>query len=113
LFVLLNVEIADYFSTGNRITFNFSAGLAQDLTYTLAWGVFAVALLVAGIVIRSRFARMSALGLLIATVLKGFLHDIARLGGLYRVLSFVGLAICLSLVALMLQRFVLNRDSGE
>lgn len=109
LFVLLNIEIADYFSTGDRITFNFSAGLAQDLTYTLAWGVFAVALLVAGIVIRSRFARLSALALLVVTVLKGFLHDIARLGGLYRVLSFVGLAVCLSLVALMLQRFVLGR----
>jgi hypothetical protein len=32
------------------------------------------------------------------------------LGGLYRVGSFVGLAICLALVAIVLQRFVLARD---
>ncbi|HVG23452.1 MAG TPA: DUF2339 domain-containing protein, partial [Thermoanaerobaculia bacterium] len=35
LFFLLNIEIADYFSTGPALTFNFlSSSLAQDLTYT-------------------------------------------------------------------------------
>jgi uncharacterized membrane protein len=112
LFLLLNIEIADYFSTGSSITFNLSASLAQDLTYTLAWAAFAVALLAAGIVRRSPAARMSAIILLTLTVLKGFLHDMARLGGLYRVGSFVGLAVCLALVAIVLQRFVLGRK-GE
>jgi len=112
LFLLLNLEIADYFSTGTSITFNLSAGLAQDLTYTLGWAVFAVAVLSAGIWLRSPFARMSAIVLLTVTVLKAFLHDMARLGGLYRVFSFVGLAVCLALVAVVLQRFVLQRKSG-
>ena len=39
------------------------------------------------------------------------LHDLWRLGGLYRVASFVGLAICLTLVALLLQKFVLRPQS--
>jgi uncharacterized membrane protein len=112
LFLLLNIEIADFFSTGPSITFNLSAGLGQDLTYTLAWAAFAVALLAAGIIRQSHFARMSAIVLLTATVLKGFLHDMARLGGLYRVFSFVGLAVCLALVAIVLQRFVLGRRGG-
>ncbi len=107
LFLLLNIEIADYYSVGERITFNFTATLAQDLTYTLGWALFAVALLAVGIAIASRAARISSLGLLVITILKCFLHDLARLGGLYRVISFVGLAICLSLVALALQKFVL------
>jgi uncharacterized membrane protein len=107
LFLLLNIEIADYYSAGDRITFNFTAALAQDLTYTLGWALFAVALLAVGIAIASRAARISSLGLLVITILKCFLHDLARLGGLYRVVSFVGLAICLSLVALALQKFVL------
>ncbi len=47
------------------------------------------------------------------TVLKGFLYDVARLGGLYRVMSFVGLAVCLALVAIVLQRFVLSAKPGE
>ena len=95
---------------------NLGGTLAQDMTYTLGWGAFAVALLVAGIVVRSRPARFAALALLVVTVLKGFLHDLARLGGLYRVVSFVGLAVCLALVAVVLQKFVLRppeRDVHE
>jgi uncharacterized membrane protein len=111
LFLLLNIEIADYFSTGPSITFNLSAGLAQDLTYTLGWAVFAIGLLSAGIGFRSYAARMSAIVLLTVTVFKAFLHDMGRLEGLYRVFSFVGLALCLSLVAVVLQRFVLQRKS--
>jgi uncharacterized membrane protein len=113
LFVLLNVEIADFFATGPTITFDLSAGLAQNLTYTLGWGVFAVGLLAAGIALRSHAARVAAIVLLTVTVLKGFLSDVARLGGLYRVMSFVGLAVCLSLVAMALQRFVLSPRREE
>jgi len=107
LFLLLNIEIADYYSIGEHITFNFTATLAQDLTYTLGWALFAVALLAVGIAIASHAARISSLGLLVVTIVKCFLHDLARLGGLYRVISFVGLAFCLALVALALQKFVL------
>ncbi len=108
LFLLLNIEIADYYSEGPAITFNFSATLAQDLTYTLGWALFAVALLAAGIAVRSQAARISAIALLAVTILKCFIHDLARLGGLYRVFSFVGLALCLALVAVVLQKFVLS-----
>jgi uncharacterized membrane protein len=107
LFLVLNIEIADYHSTGSTLTFRFSATLAQDLSYTLGWGIFALALLAAGIRGRHRPARMASIALLLVTVLKCFLHDLGRLGGLYLVASFVGLAICLALVALALQRFAL------
>jgi len=108
LFLLVNIEIADFYSTGESIIFNFSATLAQDLTYTLAWAVFALGLLGAGIAMVARSARIASIVLLAATVLKCFLHDFARLGGLYRVASFVGLAVCLALVAILLQKFVLG-----
>jgi uncharacterized membrane protein len=107
LFLLLNIEIADYYATGPTLEFRFSATLAQDLTYTLGWGMFAIGLLVVGIRGRIRNARLASIGLLLVTVFKCFLHDLGRLGGLYLVASFVGLAICLALVALALQRFVL------
>jgi hypothetical protein len=107
LFVLVNIEVADYYSVGATLTFGFGTTLAQDLTYTLAWGVFAVILLAAGIVWRAGPARLAALGLLVVTVLKGFLYDLSRLEGLYRVASFVGLAVCLALVAVALQKYVL------
>ena len=112
LFALLNIEIADYYSKGADLTFNFSADLGQDLTYTIGWGVFAFGLLIAGIVLRTKAARVSAIALLSVTVAKCFLHDLWRLGGLYRIGSFVGLAVCLTMVTLLLQRFVL-RPQGE
>ncbi len=108
LFLLLNIEIADFYSVGSNLTFNFGAGLAQDLTYTIGWGLFAFTLLIAGIVKHSKAARVSAIVLLSVTIAKCFLHDLWRLGGLYRVTSLVGLAICLTGVALLLQKFVLQ-----
>lgn len=113
LFWLLNIEIADFYATGETITFHLSGGLAQNLTYTLGWATFAVCLLAAGIVLRSHAARIAAIVLLTVTVMKGFLSDVARLGGLYRVMSFVGLAVSLALVAVVLQRFVLAPKARE
>jgi hypothetical protein len=116
LFLLLNIEIADYFSTGPTLTFSFLSGratLAEGLTYTLGWGIFALGLLVTGIIARSRGTRIAAIALLLGTVLKGFLFDLASLGGLYRVASFVGLAVCLAAVAVLIQRFVLVRAPEE
>lgn len=108
LFLLLNIEIADFYATGPTITFNFfSSTLAQDLTYTLGWALFALSLLAAGIALRTKPARFASIALLVVATIKCFLHDLMRLGGLYRVGSFVGLAICLFLVAIALQRFVL------
>lgn len=42
LFLLLNIEIADFFATGDAISFNLSAGPGQNLAYTPGWAVFAV-----------------------------------------------------------------------
>jgi uncharacterized membrane protein len=110
LFVLLNIEIADYFSTGRTLTFNFfSSSLAQELTYTMGWAVFAVAMLIAGILLYARAARVAALLLLLVTILKCFLHDLARLGGLYRVASLLGLAFALVIVGVLLQKYVIAK----
>jgi len=85
--------------------------LLQGLLWTIALSFSALAmggLLAAGIVGLRLAARIASLALLVVTVLKAFLHDLGRLGGLYRVASFVGLAISLSLVAIAIQRFVLR-----
>ncbi|HSB63978.1 MAG TPA: DUF2339 domain-containing protein [Thermoanaerobaculia bacterium] len=113
-FVLLNLEIADYFAAGRAPSFNvLSSSLSEGLAYTLSWALFAIALLVAGLLAKSRPTRIAALVLLVITILKCFLFDLAQLGGLYRVASFVGLAACLAVVALLLQRFVLARSDPK
>jgi uncharacterized coiled-coil protein SlyX len=107
LFLLLNIEIADFYATGPEIMFRFGAGIAQDLTYTIGWLVFGLVTLACGIVLRSRSARIASVALITVTTLKCFLYDLGSLGGLYRVAAFVGLALSLTLVSVALQKFVL------
>lgn len=112
-FLLLNIEIADSFSSGSTLTFQFSHNFAQDMTYSLAWALFAFLLLLAGVKWGSRGARFASLGLLLATAVKVFLHDLWQLGQLYRVVSLVGLAIFLIVVSFLYQRFVSPSTSSE
>jgi uncharacterized membrane protein len=113
LFLLVNIEIADFYSTGPTLTFNFlSSSLAQDLTYTIGWALFAVAMLVTGLALHSRASRVAAIFHLLVTVLKCFLHDLARLGGLYRVASLLGLTVSLLLVGVLLQKFVIRKGAA-
>jgi hypothetical protein len=110
LFLLLNIEIADYYSAGSSLTFNFwSAPLAQLLSYTLWWALFAIAMLVAGILLHLRSVRVAAIILLSVTILKCFVRDVWQLGGLYRVGSLLGLAASLVLVGILLQKFVIRK----
>jgi uncharacterized membrane protein len=107
LFLLLNIEIADYYATGPEITFRFGATVLQDLTYTIGWLAFGMLLLAAGIYTRARVARATAVLLIAITTFKCFLYDLSSLEGLYLVASFVGLACSLALVSLALQKYVL------
>ena len=108
LFILLNIEIADFYATGPEITFRFGVSIAQDLTYTIGWLVFGLGLLAAGIYMHNRPGRVAAVAMIAITMFKAFLYDMGSLEGLAQVGSFVGLAISLSLVALALQKFVLQ-----
>ena len=109
LFLLLNIEIADYYAVGPAIVFRFGVTVSQDLTYTIGWLLFGLIMLGAGIYLHNRPARIAAVALIAVTTCKCFLYDLSSLGGLYRVGSLVGLAISLALVALALQRFVLSK----
>ncbi|MBL8992797.1 MAG: DUF2339 domain-containing protein [Spirochaetia bacterium] len=106
VFLLLNIEIANYFSEGSSLTFSFSGNLAQDMAYSIGWGIFALAILILGFRFGSKAARYTGLGLLVVTILKLFLHDLFRLGGLYRIGSLIGLAVVLILVSFIYQKFL-------
>ena len=51
-------------------------------------------------------ARYCGMGLLVFTVAKLFLHDLWRLGGIYRIGSLIGLAVVLIVVSFIYQRFL-------
>ncbi len=106
-FLLLNLEIADYFSPASgTLTFEFSGNLARDMTYTIAWALFALGLLILGIWRRNRAVRLAALALLSVTLLKLFLHDLASLDSLYRIGALVAVAVIAIFASFVYQRFL-------
>lgn len=108
LFFLINIEIADYFGgQRSRLVFNFSSGsFAQDMSYTIAWALYAFGLLVVGVWKRSGATRYAALGLLTVAIAKLLIHDLARLGGLYRVGALMIVAVIAILASFIYQRFL-------
>ena len=105
-FLLVNIEIADYFSPpGEHLTFEFSGSLPRDMTYSIAWALYALVLIVVGIARAARPLRYAALGLLGVTVLKLFLHDLASLNQLYRIGALIGVAMVALLASLAYHRF--------
>jgi uncharacterized membrane protein len=106
-FLLLNIEIADFFSeSGATLVFRFSGNLARDMTYTIAWALFAFALLVGGIWTKAKPARCAALGLLGVALLKLFFHDLNHLGQLYRIAALAVVAVIAILASFVYQRFL-------
>jgi uncharacterized membrane protein len=105
-FLLLNIEIADYFSApGSTLTFQFSGNFARDMSYSIGWGLFALVLLVVGILKKIPAARYAALALLIVTLVKLFFHDLANLNQLYRIGALGGVAVIAMLASFAYQKF--------
>ena len=113
-FILLNLEIADYFTPvgAHTLTFQFSGNFARDMTYTIAWALFALGLLVAGIWKKTRVTRYAALALLSVALLKLFFHDLARLAQLYRVGALFAVAVIAILASLAYQRFLPSNEKS-
>ncbi|MBV9463810.1 MAG: DUF2339 domain-containing protein, partial [Verrucomicrobiae bacterium] len=78
-FLLLNIEIADYFSTGPTLTFQFSGNTARDMAYSLGWALYSLLMLAIGFRAGRTAARYAGLGLLVVTLFKLFFHDLWRL----------------------------------
>ncbi len=108
LFWLLNIEIADCFTPpGSRFTMlEFSgSNLGRDMTYSIAWGLFALTLLIVGIWTGARGARYAGIGLMALTLLKVFFHDLANLESIYRIAALIGVAILALAASFLYQRF--------
>jgi len=113
-FLLLNLEIADYFGRpGSVLELHFlRGGFAQGMSYTIGWASYAFFLLVIGLWKDLSAVRRSAVVLLFVALLKLFLHDLATLGQIYRVVAFIAVAIIALLASFLYQRF-LRSDSDK
>ena len=111
-FLLLNIEIADFFTQPGEtvLTFQFSGHLGRDMTYSIGWALFAFVLLVIGIRKKLAPVRYAGLALLGVALLKVFFHDLANLARLYRVGALVGVAVVAIVASFLYQKF-LSQDS--
>ncbi len=112
LFLLLNIEIADAFSPagGRSITFDFDGNLARNMTYTIAWALFALTLLVLGIWKRNPPTRYAGIGLLVVTLLKLFLHDLSNTDSGYRIGALIAVALIALAASFLYQRFLSDEN---
>lgn len=109
-FWLVNLEILDYFSSGSYIAISDGTGYSVKLALSAGWGLYAIVLLVTGVAKDLKALRYLSLAFLLLTVAKVFLYDLSELGGIFRVFSFLGLAVALILVSLFYQRFVFKKN---
>ncbi|MBZ9741149.1 MULTISPECIES: DUF2339 domain-containing protein [unclassified Mesorhizobium] len=87
-------------------------GQLETYTYSALWLAIGVALLTAGVWLKSQVLRIASAALIAIAVLKVFLFDMSELEGVLRALSFIGLGAVLIGIGLFYQR-LLTRAAKE
>ena len=82
---------------------------AEQYTYSAVWLAFGVVLLLAGIALASKPARLASAAVLLLTVAKVFVVDMDALTGVWRALSFIGLGLVLVGIGYLYQRLLFPR----
>lgn len=114
LFVFMNLQVMDFFTNvGGDVVFSFRGSLAQDMTYTIAWTLFALGLVFLGLLKRVPYARYSGMALVGVSLLKLFFHDLSRLDQLYRIGAFIAVAVMMMLASFFYQKFVSALDEKK
>ncbi|TGQ46748.1 DUF2339 domain-containing protein [Mesorhizobium sp. M00.F.Ca.ET.216.01.1.1] len=81
-------------------------GQLETYTYSALWLLIGVALLTAGVRLKSQVLRIASAALISIAVLKVFLFDMSELEGVLRALSFIGLGAVLIGIGLFYQRLL-------
>ncbi|MCA8981071.1 MAG: DUF2339 domain-containing protein [Planctomycetes bacterium] len=108
LFQWINLTVFDHWTETARVAIRFDHLPARDLTLSSSWILYGLAWLGVGMWKRLSAARWLSLAVLLLSLAKVFLFDLAHLEGLYRVASLLGLGLSLVAVSLLYQRFVFH-----
>ena len=85
---------------------------AEQYTYSAVWLAFGVVLLLIGIALGSKPARLASAAVLLLTVAKVFFVDMDALTGVWRALSFIGLGLVLVGIGYLYQRLLFPRRAA-
>ena len=109
-FFLISFEVRHWFH-GSQLAGGLLS-VAERYSYSLAWLIFGIVLMILGIRSKDGFLRRASLLMMGITAAKVFVLDTAGLDGLYRVFSFLGLGLSLLGLASIYQHFVVE-DSEQ
>ncbi len=90
-----------------------AVGDAEQYTYSAVWLVFGVALLIVGLFLRSQPVRYCSAAVVLFTIGKVFLFDLAGLTGVFRALSFICLGLVLVGIGLLYQRLLYRPSAPQ
>jgi uncharacterized membrane protein len=92
-------------------------GNAEQYTLSAVWLAYGVALLVVGLLLGAKLARLASAAVIALTIAKVFVIDMAGLDGIWRALSFIGLGLVLVGIGYLYQRLLFpagrNQVSGN
>jgi len=78
----------------------------ENYTFSAVWLTFGVLLLIAGLLLDSKPARLASAAVVLLTIAKVFLVDMSDLAGIWRALSFIGLGLVLVGIGYLYQRLL-------
>ncbi|MGB2886583.1 MAG: DUF2339 domain-containing protein [Candidatus Acidiferrales bacterium] len=107
----LSLEAGDFW--GRKPAPGFDIGLAQQLSLSVIWTIYATGLLLFGLRRHAAGLRWQALVLLGVVVGKVFLFDLSFLDRFYRIVSFLLLGVVLLFVSFYYQRKLAARGNEE
>jgi uncharacterized membrane protein len=114
VFLLMNYEIADFYTApGSTVhVLRFGDSFARDMVTTIAWSLFALALLSLGIWKKTAPVRYTGIALLGVALIKLFLHDLANIGNIYRVGALMIVAVIALAASYLYQRFLTDESKS-
>ncbi|ESY66052.1 DUF2339 domain-containing protein [Mesorhizobium sp. M0051] len=98
---------------GEFISLWSGLGQLETYTYSALWLIIGVALLTAGVWLKSQVLRIASAALIAIAVLKVFIFDMSELEGVLRALSFIGLGAVLIGIGLFYQRLLTRATKSE
>lgn len=115
VFLLLNIEIADFFTQpGERfISIRWGGDFARSMTFSIAWALYALVLLIIGFCVDAKGARYAGIGMMGLTMLKLFFHDLANIGSIYRIGALIVVALIALGASFLYQRFYARQERQE
>ncbi len=108
LFAWINMEIRRFWQ-GPYIGSWHPTSAGETYTYSAVWLLAGIALLAAGLRLDRQVLRLASAVLVVLTVLKVFLFDMAELEGVMRAASFMGLGICLIGIGTFYQKVLVRK----